>query len=393
MKKALINTIMKTLYKRRQDGKVQVTTVELDTVVGRYRTTSWQSGALETSLVISAWTNPVAKNVGRSNETTAHQQAEKEVKSKITKMLDSGYVEDILNVDNPRITKVAMLAKPFDEERVSKEIEKTGGVDVQPKLDGVRCIATRQGLFTRAGKRIMGMDHIEEELINIFANNPEVMLDGELYNHDLRDDFDEIISCVRKETNIDLEQAKQIQYHIYDMVDEESSWRLRWVQLYGIYIRGQSVDDQKLSLPHKYLRLVSVQCIEERMERLFAQHEEFLEQGYEGTIIRYNAPYQKNKRNWNLQKLKEFQEDEFKIIRVEEGRGKNEGLASTIIVDVDGVEVDPTMMGSVEFRKQVWEQREDYVGGTATVKYFNKTKKGSLRHCNCKMVFKKERDL
>ena len=383
----------KTLYKRRQDGKVQMTTIGMDTVVGRYRTTSWQAGALETSLVISAWTNPVAKNVGRSNETTARQQGEKEVKSKITKMLDSGYVEDILDVDNPRITKVAMLAKPFDEERVRKEIEKTGWVDVQAKLDGVRCIATRQGLFTRAGKRIIGMMHIEKELSHIFVDNPDVMLDGELYNHDLRDDFDEIISCVRKETNLDPEQAKQIQYHIYDMVDEETSWSNRWVKLYRIVTEGQKYDSQGLYTPHSYIRMVSVQCIEERMERLFAQHEEFLEQGYEGTIIRYNAPYQKNKRNWNLQKLKEFQEDEFKIIRVEEGRGKNEGLASTIIVDVDGVEVDPTMMGSVEFRKHVWEQREEYVGGTATVKYFNKTKKGSLRHCNCKMVFEKERDL
>lgn len=220
----LCSVTMKTnLYKRRLDGKIQRTIVHFEEVTGRYRTitcqgTSYPSGFVYelSSEIISEWTFPEAKNVGKKNETTVREQGLAEVKSKITKMLDSGYVEDIKNVDNPRITKIAMLAKGFDEQSVQKEIDMNGHVFAQPKLDGVRCIATSQGLFTRSGKRIMGMDHIEAQLIDeVFNIYPDLVLDGELYNHDFRDDFDEIISAVRKEANLDPEQAQKIQYHIY----------------------------------------------------------------------------------------------------------------------------------------------------------------------------------
>ena len=58
-------------------------------------------------------------------------------------------------------------------------------VYMQAKLDGVRCIFTSDGAFSRNGKRFMNVRHIEFELQKLFIKLPGLRLDGELYNHDL----------------------------------------------------------------------------------------------------------------------------------------------------------------------------------------------------------------
>ena len=64
---------------------------------------------------------------------------------------------------------------------------------IQPKLDGVRCVFTKDGAFSRTGKQFMNVKHIETALQPVFAQHPSLMLDGELYNHDLKDDFEKMI--------------------------------------------------------------------------------------------------------------------------------------------------------------------------------------------------------
>ena len=72
----------------------------------------------------------------------------------------------------------------------------------QPKLDGIRCIANQSGLWTRAGKEITSCPHIWESVKPFLDANPGVTLDGELYNHELKEDFNKISSsantCLEK---------------------------------------------------------------------------------------------------------------------------------------------------------------------------------------------------
>src|SRR3546814_5619389 len=87
-------------------------------------------------------------------------------------------------------------------------------------LDGVRCIATKDGLFSRQGKPITSCPHISTALTPLFEHTPSLVLDGELYNHDLKDNFNEIISLVRKQKLTPeqfAETAKVVQYHVYDL--------------------------------------------------------------------------------------------------------------------------------------------------------------------------------
>ena len=81
-----------------------------------------------------------------------------------------------------------------------KPIDFSEQVYIQPKLDGVRCLFTKDGAFSRTGKQFMNVKHIENELQPLFSDYPNLILDGELYNHALKNDFEKIISLVRKQS-------------------------------------------------------------------------------------------------------------------------------------------------------------------------------------------------
>ena len=93
---------------------------------------------------------------------------------------------------------------------------------IQPKLDGVRCVFTENGAYSRTGKEFKNVDHLKQALKPFFAKNPTAILDGELYNHELKDDFEKIISLVRKTKPTEehrQEAAELIQYHVYDIAN------------------------------------------------------------------------------------------------------------------------------------------------------------------------------
>ena len=113
-----------------------------------------------------------------------------------------------------------MLAHKFDPDKA------VFPALLQPKLDGVRCVFTKDGAFSRTGKEFKNVDHIKETLKPLFKQCPYMKLDGELYNHKLKDDFEKIISLVRKTkpTFEHRQEAKElVQYHVYDIVKDKRS--------------------------------------------------------------------------------------------------------------------------------------------------------------------------
>ena len=170
---------LKTLYKVDTTGKIRQWTVNVN------NNTFWtEQGQVDGKIVVNKPTVTTPKNEGRTNATTAEEQALLEAQSKWSKQTDKGYVERIEDVH--KITLYTpMLAQKF-EDRLS-ELEFP--LFTQPKLDGIRCITYLQdGVLvakSRAGKPIEAIPHILEELESFFAENPDAVLDGELYNHDL----------------------------------------------------------------------------------------------------------------------------------------------------------------------------------------------------------------
>ena len=116
------------------------------------------------------------------------------------------------------MTLKPMLAHKYDNSRV----DWSQPVYIQPKLDGVRCLFTKHGAYSRTGKKFMNLAHIELALISFFKEQPDVVLDGELYNHKLKRDFEKIISLVRKQkptADDRLDAQHLVQFHVYDYFD------------------------------------------------------------------------------------------------------------------------------------------------------------------------------
>ena len=264
-----------------------------------------------------------------------------------------------------------MLAHKVNENR----IDFSKKVFIQPKLDGVRCIFTKDGAYSRTGKQFHNLRHIELRLKGFFKLNPDIQLDGELYNHALRNDFEQIISLVRKQkpTDEDSRNAQHlIQYHVYDFITESSSYenRLKWLMSNKVLWWGNVIVPVETHRVNKYEEAANI------------HYDGFLKQGYEGSILRLNGPYEQ-KRSYNLQKFKDFSDDEATIVGYEAGKGKFTGLIGKfLMIDDNGIEFGcPIGKGyNYDDRRFILNNIHDYMGKRATFTYFERTKAGSYRH-------------
>jgi len=377
-----MNKIFPTLYKKDSTGKIRSWRMELDG--DKYRTIA---GIHEGNLVTSEWTVASGKNIGKLNETTGEEQALIEVKAQYKKKLDVDYHESIDDVDSFKTFK-PMLAVDYEKRK-----NKIDWVDVmiQPKLDGVRLIASKHGLFSRTGKEIVAVPHIMEELKDFFGMYPDIVLDGELYNHHLKADFNKLISLVRKTkpTIEDIkESAEKIEYHIYDIAEGS-------VATQPFPKRTQELDVlfSIRNYPMKKLVLVQTDKIQNEDE-CDNFHSLYLSEGYEGSIIRLPEPYAKGKRSNALLKYKTFDDEEGIIESYSLGNGNFSGLPKTIDVTMaDGNTATATMTGTREFLAEFLEEFEEYRGSQATIQFFGRTPDGNLRFPVVKQVYKGVRNL
>ena len=270
------------------------------------------------------------------------------------------------------------MIKPMLAHKVgTKPVDWSKKVFMQPKLDGVRCIIelNKEGLvyaYSRTGKPWKNIDHILKGLKPFFDQHPNEILDGELYNHDLRDDFEKIISLVRKTKPTDkdrLEASKMVQFHCYDYANGLDSYEFRMNSLVVSDIYGKNVRYVPTSM-----------CRSE--EHALILHARNLEEGYEGSILRLDAPYQ-FKRSYNLQKFKDFHDKEATIIGHVPGKGKRLGtLGKFVMRDDEGIKFGcpPGKGYNYEALADILINIEDYIGKRATFTYFERTKAMSYRH-------------
>ena len=279
--------------------------------------------------------------------------------------------------------KKAMLAQNVGD--YSRIKDNDWPLYLQPKLDGVRCLIQREGddlgfrivAYSRTGKEWKNIDHILEELVPFFTKYPNVILDGELYNHDLKDDFEKIISLVRKTkptTEDRIESSKMVQFHCYDIVNEDWTFEDRNLFInenFGAF--GKFDSDINIIMP-------TLSYLVHNTEEVEAKHEEFLELGYEGSILRKNEPYE-CKRSWTLMKVKDFSDTEATITDWVEGKGKRKGtIGKFMAVDADGNEFGMPVMDRFDYLQKNFEEMKTWVGKIATFTYFERTKAGSYRH-------------
>jgi len=266
-----------------------------------------------------------------------------------------------------------MLAYPVSD----KPINYDDKVFMQPKLDGVRCLMqydkkTGVTAYSRTGKQWKNIHHITSSLEKWFKSNQTTVLDGELYNHDLRDDFETIISLVRRQDPDDidmLESRELVQFHCYDIIHPDNS----------------PFEDRNRFVKHcveqssPYVHIVNtLNCVSDDDAKEI--HAVNLACGFEGSILRTNDVYHQ-KRTHSLRKFKDFKDAEALIVDWVEGVGKRKGTIGKFMAqDEDGNLFGMPVMDKFKYLQDNFEAMQGYVGKTATFTYFERTKANSYRH-------------
>ena len=349
------DAIMKTwpkLYKLDNKGKIRVWWIEaIESIDGDPPAYYQNHGVLDGKIQRTSTYITEGKNKGKSNATTSWEQCCLEAESLWTKQRDrKGYTETIPS------------AKPFGP-MLAKSYDKDGHhikfpCYVQPKLDGLRCLAiVKDGkveLRSRQNKVFKVLDHIEKELYQF----PDGVYDGELYAHDVS--FQDIVSGIKRDEKNDL--TAKIEYWIYDIVNEDNN-KLRQITI------------SELPFNNIIKRVATIDTADETFLDKFHSH--FTNMGFEGIMVRnWNGLYKVNGRSADLQKYKKFMDEEFEIFDAEENKGKLAGSCVFHCKTKDGGTFKVMPEGSESQRKKYWTDWNSgkiKSGMMATVEFFSYT--------------------
>lgn len=378
-----------TLFAKAKTGKIMrwdiVITMDKDGKVW----THVSSGLVDGKQKESSKETKKGKNIGKVNETTPFQQAEFEARKKWEdKKVKEGYFEDATDAETEQVIS-PMLAKPY--EMVQKTKRKNDIVYpayIQPKLDGIRCIAYKKDdkivLLSRKGTVFLHLDHIRSDISILMSYvGDNFYFDGELYSHKLQ--MNEIASLVKKETQNEEFKLKtlDIQYFIYDIFDPKQP-NLTFQDRNRLLEKGfQSAKTKKKNIDH--LHFVQTVLVPNK-ETVKQYHDEYVSNGYEGIMLRnVLGTYELGKRSSDLQKYKEFEDEEFAIVGFQEGSGE---AAGTIIWVLE-TNVNPKRrfnaqpIGTRDYTRKLFNDASSnfskFEGKLVTVKFQGKLKDGVPR--------------
>jgi DNA ligase-1 len=344
--------MLPTLYKMDSKGKIRQWTITcIETADGSFYTI--EHGLVDGKQQSTDTLIEEGKNIGKANETTHWEQCLSEAESLWKKQRDrKGYTEAIPQ-DKPFRP---MLAQSYDKH--GKKI--IYPCYLQNKLDGIRCLAVVKNnkvtFISRQGKEFKAIDHLKSQLKNVPNGT---VLDGELYCH--HEEFQEICSAVKRDKPSD--SSKKVEYHLYDLISDDD-YDGRLVALKKIH-KGTG----------KAIKLVQTKQIADE-DALKSEWRRATKEGYEGVMLRNKTgPYKINGRSYDLQKYKQFQDDEFEIVGAYENKGKMKGECTFICVTKNGTEFGVKPEGSSERRRQYWKdfQAGKLTGKMLTVRYFGLT--------------------
>lgn len=357
-------TNLPTLYKKTSTGAIQEWSIGVfqASMNSKEATIETRYGQLNSDKIQTTQdTVSEGKNVGKKNETTPFEQACAEAQAKWEKQKKKGYVDSVKAAQAGELDEVIeggivpMLAHKFSDQGHKIKYP----AYVQPKLDGIRCIAILKDckctLWSRTRKLITGVPHIARAIEKAFGEN-DLVLDGELYNHEYKKQFEKIVSLVRQDEPQPGHEV--VQYHIYDLPSgdtfEKRATKMRYIK--------------SSWFKNEVIKVETIQIEDE------AQAVDYFElwrnEGYEGAMIRNAAGLYVNKRSYDLQKIKEFDDAEFEITGIDEGRGKLAGHVGAFVCRTkDGKEFLAKMSGETTRLKEYFDNHKLWKGKQLTVKF------------------------
>jgi len=360
-----------TLYDKAQNGKIKFWNVgvfELGTKCAEIRIQhGYNNGKLSTKVKVV----DKGKNIGKVNSTTPYEQACFEAKSKWKKKQDKGYVTDIA-MAGKNINNLPMLAQTYYQKThpkvVKGEVKETKlilPVIVNPKLNGVRCIAEKKDWEVKITSKL-GKDYsiICRKLTNqlrLVMKNGEIW-DGEIYVHGWT--FQRIIRAIKKIKP----DTRKLQFHRFDMCDVPD-------------MEMQTRENCLMMLPrNKYVRHVPIHVVS-NLDVLKTLHDMYVDWGYEGLIIRIlTGQYQFGKRVKDLLKYKESTDTEYEIVGFtydwRQDGGERRKTIKFICITPEGKTFECNPLGSLKQREKWYKRGKTFIGELLTVRFHELSEDG-----------------
>ncbi len=313
------------------------------------------------------------KNIGKKNETSPQDQAIKEAASMYKNKLDRKYSTTIEKAKDPVF--LPMLAKDFEKRKNKVKYP----VWVQPKLDGVRCMAYWDGdevkIISRSGKPY-NVPHLAKDVADLLYK--DFILDGEIYIHGLT--FQQVSKLVKKWREEPSEatgglRSSDLLLWAFDtfQMGSEDPWSVRMKQLEGLICES--------SAETRWRNIIHVPSVLAKDEaQVYRLQGAYLADGFEGAIVRTNdLEYRLGYRSNNLLKVKKFQDEEYKVTGYYEGVGRFKGCVTWICETPNGQEFHCCPKGTLAQKKEWYKAGKAYVGRMLKVKFQEKTDSGLPR--------------
>lgn len=276
--------------------------------------------------------------------------------------LGGGFVSDQKGVPKPMLAKSAdkCAAGIWEKEFLCSA-----------KLDGARCLMYFKDNMVQTASRGGGnynaaTKHLREDPIiqALFKQNPDLILDGELYKHGADWPLQRISGLARQSEW--KEECGELEYWIYDYIDTKQSFSERHKVLKEM--KTLFPEDSKIKIVD-HISLNTYLDVKK-------QHDDWVEQGFEGLCARNpEKEYGVNKRSsLYLIKLKQRQDDEAEVIGIREGLRPED--MCFVLKTKTGIEFAAKPMGTAEDRINYLNNKEKYIGLQATYTYFSLSQDG-----------------
>lgn len=337
---------------------------------------------------------------------TLKEQVELEYNSNKKKYLDKGYrelenpLEDYSEEElNNILGEVRTGQNGVPKPQLAKQADKVTNLKTfdkkywgSRKIDGLRCLiylgedgklhTASRGATNYDAAMIEILEH--PDLIQLFKDNPTLIMDGECYKHGYS--LQQLNSVAR--TQVKAVDYEILQFYWYDIVDLNSPVTERINKIKELAEPLSLTFEPEREFQYGELRIQLVPHVEvSGWDNIMALHNEYVSEGWEGLVIRLESSlYGPNKRTNDWIKIKSYQDSEFKIVGLSEGL-RDEDMCFVLVTE-NGIEFKAKPMGSRELKQYYRENLNSIIGKYATIKYFYLSDEG----CPLQPVMKTIRD-
>jgi DNA ligase-1 len=293
------------------------------------------------------------------------------------------------------------LANSFDEKMAKKVNFSEDTWFVSRKLDGCRCICIidengEPKYFSRAGNEFLTLKNLDAEIISLGLKN--MVIDGEICMMDENgnENFQGIIKEIKRKDHT----IENPFFYMFDILTLEEFVNKEGTTNFST--RNIQLDNLFFGKEFKNIGYLEQQIVlTESM--LMYRIGEAKENGWEGLMLRKDAPYQ-GKRSNDVLKVKQFYDAEYIVVDIEnainrvivDGKEVEEMMMRNVVIEHKGNRVQVGSGFSHEQKRHYYEHPEEIIGKQITVQYFETTKndKGteSLRFPTVKAIYESKRD-